>query len=188
MLVREERKLQIIQAASRVFSRKGLAGAKMSDIAREAGLSHGHLYNHFKTKEELLATIVQMGQELYGRVLKGELAREGDAAGKLRRIAETVWFSGGMTGIYWVVLQTQASDVLPAETKAEISARMMLNLDLLTQIIEQGQREDTFTTGDPKEIATIAMMFLHNTGLWEIRGLGEPKHSMVDWLLKLVRK
>ena len=49
----EERREQILDAALRVFSQKGFAGASVRDIAREAGITEGLIYHYFESKEQL---------------------------------------------------------------------------------------------------------------------------------------
>jgi AcrR family transcriptional regulator len=49
---------QILDGAALVFARNGYAGASMSLIAREAGVSKGTLYNYFNSKAELFAAYV----------------------------------------------------------------------------------------------------------------------------------
>jgi AcrR family transcriptional regulator len=51
------------QAALRVFARKGLRRARMSDVAREAGLSAGALYTYFASKEALFDWLVAHGAD-----------------------------------------------------------------------------------------------------------------------------
>lgn len=51
---KHERKLQIMQAAIRVFSENGLQLTKMNMIAKEAGVSHGLVYHYFSSKEDVL--------------------------------------------------------------------------------------------------------------------------------------
>jgi AcrR family transcriptional regulator len=51
----EARRAQILTAALRCFSEKGYHEATMDDLAREAGLSKGSLYWHFKSKAEVFA-------------------------------------------------------------------------------------------------------------------------------------
>ena len=41
----------------RVFARSGYHGARVGDIAEEAGVAHGLLYHYFSSKEEVLATV-----------------------------------------------------------------------------------------------------------------------------------
>jgi len=56
--VSEERKDQILNAAEAVFTQKGLDNARMEDIAEETGLSKGTLYLYFKSKDDLIAAIL----------------------------------------------------------------------------------------------------------------------------------
>jgi AcrR family transcriptional regulator len=53
-----KRKL-ILDAAIRVFARMGYHGARISDIAREAGIAYGLVYHYFRNKEEILGSIFQ---------------------------------------------------------------------------------------------------------------------------------
>src|SRR5574341_786618 len=53
----EARRTQILEAATRVFARKGFDRATITDIARAARLSEGSIYNYFRSKEELLVHI-----------------------------------------------------------------------------------------------------------------------------------
>ncbi len=47
----------IIDAAVRVFSEKGIPRTTLADIAREAGVTRGAIYWHFKNKEDLLEVL-----------------------------------------------------------------------------------------------------------------------------------
>jgi AcrR family transcriptional regulator len=51
-------RVQLLEAAARVFARKGFAGTKIQDIVREAGLSTGAVYGRFASKDELLREAV----------------------------------------------------------------------------------------------------------------------------------
>jgi AcrR family transcriptional regulator len=54
----EERKRQIRLAATRCFVRRGYASTRLLDIAREAGLSKGGVYFHYRAKEQLFHDIL----------------------------------------------------------------------------------------------------------------------------------
>ena len=54
---RSERRQQILDAAVRVFARKGFHLARVADIAREAGVAYGLVYHYFRNKEDLLEAI-----------------------------------------------------------------------------------------------------------------------------------
>jgi AcrR family transcriptional regulator len=52
---------RILEAATRVFARTGLEHSKMSDVAAEAGVSHGTLYNYVESKEALFRLLLDRG-------------------------------------------------------------------------------------------------------------------------------
>lgn len=51
---KENKKQEILHAALRVFSRLGIPNVKMIDIAREAGIGKGTIYEYFRSKEEVI--------------------------------------------------------------------------------------------------------------------------------------
>ncbi|MGH2373508.1 MAG: TetR/AcrR family transcriptional regulator [bacterium] len=56
-ILSEERRRQILEAAVRVFARKGYATATIEDVARAARVAEGTIYNYFRSKEDLLIHI-----------------------------------------------------------------------------------------------------------------------------------
>jgi TetR/AcrR family transcriptional regulator, fatty acid metabolism regulator protein len=52
----DKRKL-ILDAAIRVFADHGYHGARVGDIAEDAGVAHGLLYHYFASKDDVLRTI-----------------------------------------------------------------------------------------------------------------------------------
>ena len=59
-----DRRRELLEAAVRVFARKGFHAARVGDIAEEAGVAHGLLYHYFRSKEEVLETIFRETWEL----------------------------------------------------------------------------------------------------------------------------
>jgi TetR/AcrR family transcriptional regulator, fatty acid metabolism regulator protein len=47
----------ILDAAIRVFARRGFNGCRVSDIADEAGVAYGLVYHYFRSKDEVLDTL-----------------------------------------------------------------------------------------------------------------------------------
>ena len=54
----EERRLEIIQTAERLFKELGFANCSVDMIIREIGVAKGTFYYYFKSKEEVLGAIV----------------------------------------------------------------------------------------------------------------------------------
>lgn len=53
-----DKQIKIVQAAVEIFSEKGFAGSSTSEIAQKAGVAEGTIFRHYKTKKELLLSIV----------------------------------------------------------------------------------------------------------------------------------
>src|SRR3954453_13353617 len=66
-----DRRQELLDAAVRVFARKGFRAARVGDIAEEAGVAHGLLYHYFRSKDEVLETIFRETWQL----LDSECAR-----------------------------------------------------------------------------------------------------------------
>lgn len=58
---KEKRRWQILYAALDLFIRKGYAATKISDIAKQVGMSVGLLFHYFKSKESLYEQLVEIG-------------------------------------------------------------------------------------------------------------------------------
>src|SRR5437868_9727407 len=56
---RERREHEILLAASRLILEGGYAQLTMDDLAEAVGISKPTLYQHFKSKEELIARVIQ---------------------------------------------------------------------------------------------------------------------------------
>ena len=56
--IRQQSKAKILEAAFVLIARNGYESTSIAQIAKEAGISKGLLYNYFKSKEELLITLV----------------------------------------------------------------------------------------------------------------------------------
>lgn len=50
---------RIFDVAVDLFSRQGYAGVSIRDIAREVGIKESSIYHHFRSKEEILETILE---------------------------------------------------------------------------------------------------------------------------------
>ncbi len=84
---RAEKARTILRAAAKVFAQFGYFNAKVSDVAREAGVADGTVYLYFKSKDELLSSIFGMAMEEFLSRARAELAEARDPRERLRRFA-----------------------------------------------------------------------------------------------------
>jgi TetR/AcrR family transcriptional regulator, repressor for uid operon len=73
----EEKREEILGAAERCFARSGFHGATIAQICEEAGISPGHLYHYFASKEAIIGAIASAGLE-YTRARFAEITEDQD--------------------------------------------------------------------------------------------------------------
>jgi len=71
---------RLTEAARRVIARKGIDDTTIADITSEADVGIGSFYNHFKSKEDLVGTLVGQAIELHGASLDRLVASVSDPA------------------------------------------------------------------------------------------------------------
>jgi TetR/AcrR family transcriptional repressor of bet genes len=94
---RDQRRQQLIEATMRVLARNGYSQTTLSNVAAEAGVSHGLVNFHFESKEKLLtATLMFMAVE-YRQNWQAALNAAGDdPARKLAALLEA-----DFNGVVW---------------------------------------------------------------------------------------
>jgi AcrR family transcriptional regulator len=90
---RGAKRKQILEAATRVFASRGYHGARVSDIAREAGIAYGLVYHYFRNKDEILDTIFAERWGAFLDVVDGIAAGTQPASEKLRQLAALVLYA-----------------------------------------------------------------------------------------------
>ncbi|HEY4243793.1 MAG TPA: TetR/AcrR family transcriptional regulator [Kofleriaceae bacterium] len=66
---------RILAAAERVFARRGFFAARVSEIAKEAGVADGTIYLYFKSKDDLLISLFERRMQEVNAALAAAIAR-----------------------------------------------------------------------------------------------------------------
>ena len=81
----------ILDAAIRVFARRGFHSCRVSDVADEAGVAYGLVYHYFDSKEEILDTLFTERWALMLKAIESIDAKPGlSAREKLHRVASFI--------------------------------------------------------------------------------------------------
>jgi AcrR family transcriptional regulator len=87
---RRDKREAILDAAVRVFARSGYHGARVSDIAREAGIAYGLVYHYFTNKEEILGAIFEERWSTFLQAVDGVSRRDTTTGDKLVSVAALI--------------------------------------------------------------------------------------------------
>lgn len=176
--IRDERRAQILQAALRVFARRGMVAAKISDIAKEAGLSHGLVYHYFKSKEEIFMTLVQKALDSSLNVIHYAHERVGTPLEKLRWMTEQIIKSidnGDEILLFLIMIQASTSDIVSEEVKEMLTGEHAVSPVMATiPLIVEGQKVGEIKQGDPVQLAVTYYAFIQGLAINRIQWEGCP--------------
>jgi TetR/AcrR family transcriptional regulator, cholesterol catabolism regulator len=98
------RREELVAAAGRVFSRKGVGNTTMRDIAEEAGILAGSLYHHFESKDALLEEVLRGELEELTRLYEAVRDSELDPGAALEELL--------LVGLQFVINQHDATAIV----------------------------------------------------------------------------
>ena len=78
---------RIIDAATKIFAKKGFFQAKVSEIAKEARVADGTIYLYFEGKDAILISLFEEQMELVLDNMRAQISNEEDAAKKIENIS-----------------------------------------------------------------------------------------------------
>lgn len=188
--IKGERKKQILDAAMTVFARKGFHQARMDDIVEQSGLSKGTIYWYFKSKDELISTIMGRLFEAEFESLRKLQEEDSSAGSKIKKFINMALFD-----VENMLLQTPLTYEFISAASRESEIRLTLQeylrsyIELINPIIQEGVDSGEFRSIEPID-ATIAIgaVFEGLILLWvydpEIVDLNHHMNTSIDLLLK----
>lgn len=147
----EDKHQFILDAAVKVFAQKGFFQAKVNEIAREAGVADGTIYLYFKGKDDLLISIFEEKMREVLARFRIAIAQEKDARSRLEclirmHLAEFQAYPD-LAAVFQVELR-QSSRFIREYRNVELRKY----LDLIGEIIKEGQEEGVFRQDIPSGI------------------------------------
>lgn len=131
---------RILEAAIKVFARRGFYQATISQIAKEAGVADGTIYLYFKNKDDILIQFFNFKTKQVFDQFRAAVEKADNAEQKLRNLIhhhlEAFQGDRNMALVYQAVTRQHNRLV-----KNEIREMSKMYLDIVSEIIEQGQEE-----------------------------------------------
>jgi AcrR family transcriptional regulator len=136
----EDKRRLLLQAAVRVFARKGYHASRISDIAEEAGVAYGLLYHYFDSKEEVLRNVFRETWRALIATIKSVEGGDDPPREQLRKVAEILLRSWRREPdlVRVLVLEVTRSGHLAGEMD-----EIVASFAAIREIVERGQADGT---------------------------------------------
>lgn len=164
----EERPRQILDAALSIFAERGLANARLEDIAKRAGLSKGTIYLYFPNKEELFREVVRHTVIANLEQAEQDLAAEGSSVAEtFARFVRGFWSfaaSPAYTAIFRLVHAELHS--FPDLVQFYFDEAVTRSRLFIQRLVERGIATGEFREIDPAVAARMLSSTIVMHALW----------------------
>jgi AcrR family transcriptional regulator len=182
---KEQTRRRLLEAATRVFRRRGYRGASVEAIAAEAGYTVGALYSNFERKDDLLLALLE---EEIGAITKrvvAAAAEADDAIEKLRRGAlEWMAVLDEEREFYVLLIEFWTLWVRDPELRREHAERFAALRRALGQLVEEQTRQlGLYLRLSPEEVGAAVVALADGLAL---QHLADPEAFSDDLLATLL--
>jgi len=164
------RREAILAAAQKVFGRKGFHEARISAIAREAGVAEGTIYNYFSSREEIFLSLFDDRWSTFTEKVRSRTSSMDDPNKKLKAIfaaaMKTFITNKPLAQIF--LLETSPGSVF---LNSRVALRLADFLDLIEEILIEGKQSGAY---HPDLDTRVARMVIYGT----VQGI------LFSWMLK----
>jgi len=143
---KKDKEQAIFKAALKIIKQKGFHKARMSDIAKEAGISYGLVYHYFKNKEDLFDAILNRWWDGLFRLME-DISEDGEynVYKKLRRIInyflDTYQYNHELVNIFITEISRSTTNL----TRNRLD-RFKRFMSLTEAVMAEGQEKEIFRT------------------------------------------
>lgn len=163
--MRVKSRTALINAARKLFAEIGYFKCRISDIAKEAGMSQGNVYWYFSSKEELLKAVLAEGFDTLGALMANAANQKGVAPEKLDCLLDNLIDFSKLMGEFNTItlsLVGHGGDDLLKQLGFDMSQIGMGYTKSINSIVIQGQEEGTIDKGSESLTLTIFFFGLFN--------------------------
>lgn len=171
-----------MNAATKVFAEKGFFQSTVAQIAKEAGVADGTIYLYFKSKDDILVQFLDYKiKQVFGR-FREEVEKADTAVEKLHNLVRA-HLDEFQRDRNMAILYQSETHQRTRLTEAQIREMSDMYLDVVTEIVEQGQQEGSmrqslylwlvkrFILGAVDEVINT---WIHSGGKFDLVSMAEP--------------
>ena len=166
----ERTRQRIVQAANRLFYRKGYNRTSFSDIVKASGVERGNIYYHFRTKDEILLAALEKRLEITNTMLKEWDRKYATPRERLKRFVQVMLNSREATALYGCPMGTLNMELGKDQPELQRSAA-----PLFERFLSYFRQQFETVGYDVKEAKTLSIELLARG-----QGVSQMTHVLRD--------
>lgn len=181
-----ERRQSVLRAARHVFARKGFMAAKISDIAAEAGISHGLIHHYFPGKDALFAAAVEETVQRWEDFITQVRHEPGSPWERLVFLCSHMVRGVYDEPSYLLVLVHAFTEDAPRAVRDSLERYDRQIREHLATLIEEGQRTGAVAPGVPEELARALIALVQGMAISRVMNPSGPL-PLIEIVLRILK-
>ncbi len=165
---KESKRKEILMASIRVFAKKGVPNTKMAEIADEAGIGKGTIYEYFKSKDEIFYESFRYFMEMTDSIIANRLNKIRNPTLKLE-----AWIDGWLESmsnsidLIGIMMDYWAEGIRSKKNDSMVNIKEMYEIyrKAIVNILEEGISMGKFKPVDTTITASILIGMLDGLAL-----------------------
>jgi AcrR family transcriptional regulator len=167
-----EKQEKIIQAALLLFAKEGYNATSTSKVAKQAGVSEGLIFRHFKNKEGLLQAILEFGAEKLKEIIV-DIVLESDPEKVIKKAIELPASIDKSEYNFWK---------LQYKLKWELEINHDKKMEPLHMALSNAFRKLNYET--PELEASLIILYIDGIASSMLKGSSLDAESLIQFLCK----
>ena len=165
---KDARPEEILDAALSLFTEKGFAATRMTDVAKLAGISKGTLYLYFESKEAIFHAVIQeMITPKIARIEQLVEQHKGPSIELLRLLIMSWWTEVAKTKLSAIPkLMVSECGNFPELGEFFVDTVVKRARAVFARVIRQGVEQNEFVRQDPETLARLVMAPIVQGAIW----------------------
>lgn len=178
--LREMQRDKILNAARKVFARKGWS-ATMADVAAAAEVSQGLAYRYFANKEAIFSELIEQAAQSNASILQHFRDMHGTPRERLEGLISRILENKSEhIENYQLSVVTQSDDAAPKNIREFLYNQGRNYIETMRELIIEGQSTGEIAKGKPIQMAIAIIACLDGLSRFALQGPDQMKKSFPD--------
>jgi AcrR family transcriptional regulator len=181
--------VNIYNATLKLSSEKGFSAMSLRDLCRETGLSMGALYSYFSTKEDLLNSIQEQGQQFIADIMIEHIGSVDTAEEKLRLAIRIHLYLSEIMPQWFIFFFMETRYMAKSEQKKAIAAELATE-EIFINILKMGNKQNVFFVDNVILTASVIKPMLQDWYLkrWKYAKRKITVDEYADFIIQFIEK
>jgi len=167
----QDHKIKILEAAEKIFAKKGFYPTTIEEVAKKARLAKGTIYLYFNSKEDLFFLVIERKLDILLSKVEEELKGPGSPSQRIKRVIAVHLKFLEENGDFFKIMEgfsESLKEKLEKKLKNRVIQKQSYYIEMLGKLIQEAINKGEIKSLNSRKLAVILMGIIHSLTLYWI--------------------